>query len=78
MPLNVSSVDIPKFKKKLKYIQKACTIMTNRFKNGQKRGPLKRSDIFRNLTVPFNISLFMLQLKFPDAYKRIFKSFSLE
>ena len=52
--------------------------MTNRFKNGQKRGPLKRSDIFRNLIVPFSISLFMLQLKFPDAYKRIFKSFSLE
>ena len=35
--------------------------MTKLFKNGQKRGPLKRSDIFRNLIVAFTISLFILQ-----------------
>ena len=52
--------------------------MTKLFKNGQKRGPLKRSDIFRNLIVAFSISLFILQLKSSDPYKRIFKSFSLE
>ena len=46
--------------------------------NGQKRGPLKRSDIFRNLIVAFSISLFILQLKSSGPYKTIFKSFSLE
>ena len=78
MLLKVSSVHIPKFLKKLKYIRKVSAIMTKHFKNGQKRGPLKRSDIFRNLTVPFSISLFILQLKSPDPYKKIFNSFSLE
>ena len=46
--------------------------------NDQKRGPLKRSDIFRNLIVAFTISLFILQLKPSDPYNRIFKSFLLE
>ena len=52
--------------------------MTKRFKDGQKRGPLKYSDIFRNLVVAFSISLFILQLNSSDPYKRIFKIFSLE
>ena len=52
--------------------------MTKRFKNGQKTGPLKHSEIFGSLIVIFNISLFILQLKPSDPYKRIFKSFSLE
>ena len=49
--------------------------MTKLFKNGQKRGPLKGSDISRNSIVAFSISLFILQLKSSDAYTRIFKSF---
>ena len=47
--------------------------MTKLLKNGQKRRPLKCSDIFRNLIVAFSISLFILQLKSSDSYKRIFK-----
>ena len=47
------------------------------FKNGQKRGPLRRSDLFKNLIVAFSISLFKFQLKSSDPYKRTFKSFSL-
>ena len=79
MPLKVSSVHIPtKIKKNLKYIRKVSTIMNKLFQNGQKRGPLKRSDIFKNLVVAIGISLFILQLKFSDPYKGIFKSFSLE
>ena len=77
MPLKVSSVHITKLKT-LKYIQKVSTIRTKFFKNGQKRGPAERSDIFRNLIVAFSISLFILQLKSSDPYERIFKSFSLE
>ena len=46
-----------------------------KLKNAQKRGPLKRSDIFGNLIVAFSISLLILQLKSSDPYKRIFKSF---
>ena len=56
--------------------RKVNTIRTNIFKNCQKREPIKKSDIFRNLTVAFSISLFILQLKSSDPYKRIFKSFS--
>ena len=78
MPLKVSSVHIPKFLKKLKYIGKASTIITKLFQNGQKRGPLKHSGIFRYLFVAFSTSLFKLQLKSSDPYKRIFKSFTLE
>ena len=48
------------------------------FKNGQKRKPLKRSDLFKNLIVVFSIVLYMLQLKSSGPYERIFKSFSLE
>ena len=59
-------------------MRKEITNRTNFFKNGQNRGPLKRSDIFRNLIVAFSISLFILQSKSSDPYKRIFKSFSLE
>ena len=55
-------------------MQKVSTIMT-KLKNAQKRGPLKRSDIFGNLIVAFSISLLILQLKSSDPYKRIFKSF---
>ena len=42
-----------------------------KFKNGQKRGLLKRSGIFRNLIVAFSISLLLLELKSSDPYKRI-------
>ena len=52
--------------------------MTKLFKNGQKRGTLKRSVIFRNLIVAFSIFLYILQLKCSDPYEIIFKSFSLE
>ena len=75
MPLKVSSVHIRKLKKKKKYIGKLTTIRTKNFKNGQKRGPLKRSDIFRNLIVAFSISLFILQLKSPDPLKECLKAF---
>ena len=33
---------------------------------------------FKKLIVAFSISLFILQLKFSDPYKRIFESFSLD
>ena len=52
VPLKVSSAHIPRFKK-IKYIRKVSTIRTKFFKNGQKRGPFKVSDIFRNLIVAF-------------------------
>ena len=42
--------------------------MTKLFKNGKKSGPLKRSDIFKNLILAFNISLYILQLKSSDPY----------
>ena len=48
------------------------------FTNGQKRGPLKSSDLFRILIVAFSISFFIFQLKFFDSYKKIFKNFSLD
>ena len=57
--------------------EKQVPLGQKRIKNCQKRRPLKRSDTFRNLIV-FSISLLILQLKFSDPYKRIFKSFSLE
>ena len=42
-----------------------------------KKGGHKCSDIFENLIVASSISLFMLQVKFPDP-DRIFKSFLLQ
>ena len=50
VPLKVSSVHIPRFKK-IKYIRKVSTIRTKCFKNGQKRGPFKVSDIFDHRTL---------------------------
>ena len=46
------------------------------FQELSKKGANENSDIFRNLIVAFSISLFTLQLKSSDPYKRIFKSFS--
>ena len=43
---------------------------------GQKGGPMKRSEVFKNLIVDFIIFLFVLKLKSFDPYWRIFKGFS--
>ena len=45
------------------------------FKNGQKRGSLKRSDLFKNLIVAFSISLFKFQLKLLKSIKEHLKVF---
>ena len=44
-------------------------------KNGQKSGPLKRLDIFKNSIVAFAISLFIFQLKSSDPWKECLKAF---
>ena len=68
MSLKVSSIPIKKTEiyTKRKYHQDQ-----EKFKNGQKRGLLKRSVIFRNLIVAFGISLLLSELKSLDPYKRI-------
>lgn len=42
-----------------------------------KKGAIKYSDLLRNLIVAVSISLSILQLKFSDPHKIIFKCFSL-
>ena len=43
---------------------------------GKKRGPMKRSEVFKNLIVDLIIFLFVLKQKSSDPHRRIFKSFS--
>ena len=43
---------------------------------GEKRGPMKRPEVFKNLIIGFIIFLFVLKLKSSDPYRKIFKSFS--
>lgn len=40
------------------------------------KGPIKRSEVFKNLIVDYVIFLFVLKLKSSDPYWRIFNKFS--
>ena len=42
---------------------------------GQKRGPMKSLEVFKNLIVDIIIFLYVLKLKSSEPYRRIFKSF---
>ena len=55
-----------------------CSFNILCYVKGQKRGPMKRSEVFKNLIVDFIIFLFALKLKSSDPYRRIFKSFSCD
>ena len=57
-------------------VKKYCSLNILCDIKGQKRGPMRRSKVFKNLIVDFFIFLFVLKLKLSNSCRRILKSFS--